>query len=720
MFGMIGPAALLVAAGGAMAQTGAPEPGPEPTLSAEQQSPPAPDTLSSLWWADGQTRDQQGLETLADGLRRAPGLIASAAPGNGTMLLAVQHGRARPGVSVNGILLPGPLPIDLALPDMQALLAAPPSGLDAGPAGAAGVAALTLRRPAARLSGAGEVAAGGFGSRRALGRLDLPLAGGARLGIGGVLHHDLGWLQNNRTGERLNRGQRGGLLASLDLDPAADLAVRLDAFYQRSAAGNLPSFACDPIAPTRCGGRFASTGRRSSDRGAQADPGWGPISADLAGQALGQRADLTLVAAELAWTPPRAFLRLSAGLTRQIDRLGLDLRDGRRTGTISQPTGLASGGYGLIAHGTSAGRQVDLSAGFERGALTVTLAAGLRSEDLARDQADTDAGIVLADRAIGQTRDVRHAAAAAHLALAGDRLTLDAGVRWTDERLDLTVQDRRAGCAPCLRVAGADRQQQRFWTPELALGWQQGDALIFARSVRTARLPGWNLLARSTAELAALPAETGWHHEAGIRIGREDRLQLTASGFAARTKALASPLLGIDPLAMAVGVAMAGGQRQDLTNAGIDVSAQARPLRQLDVSATLTVQRARWRETVSGTVPAGVPSRPLFTPDVTASLSAAWTQVLIGAGANLVPRLTLDHRSAMAVAAGSVPGAPGGFAPAGWQVAGALQLDIPGGGWLVSLECRNCLDRTLVDGAVAGLATLNPPRWWQVRLLRRF
>ena len=707
--GLIGPAALVASAGAAMAQTAVPEPPSESPVAAEPASTPG-NPLSSLWWADGQTRDSQGLETLADGLRRAPGLISVAAPGNGTLLLGVQHGRARPGVAVNGILLPGTLPINLALPDLDALLVTPPSGLDAGPAGAAGAAALISRRPAQRLAGAGEAAAGAFGSRRALGRIDVPLGRGARLGIGGVLHHDLGWLFNSRTGERLNRGQRGGLMAALDLDPAPDLAVRIDGLYQRSEAGNLPSFACDPIDPTRCGGRFASTGRRS-DNGA-GNPGWGPISADLAGQALGQRADLTLVAAELAWTPPRASVRLTAGLTRQTDRLGLDLRDGRTAAGITRPTGLATGGYGLIARGTSEGRQIDLSAGFDVGALTLTLAAGLRSEDLARDQADTDAGVVLADRAIGQRRDIRHGAAAAHLALADDRLTLDAGVRLTDERLDLTVRDRRAGCAPCLLAAGADQQRQRFWTPEVALGWQQGAALIFARSARTARLPGWNLLARSTAELVALPAETGWHHEAGIKLAKADRLQLTASGFVARTTALASPLLGIDPLAMAV----AAGQRQDLANAGFDVVVQAQPLAQLAVAGTLAMQRARWR----GAVPAGAPSRPLFAPDVTASLSAAWTQVLAGAGANLVPRLTLDYRSAMAVAAGSVPGAPGGVAPAGWQVAGAVQLEIQGGGWLVSLECRNCLDRTLVDGAVAGLATLNPPRWWQIRFLRRF
>jgi iron complex outermembrane recepter protein len=661
---------------------------------AQAPEPSARSTPAGIWTADGTLRDQWGFDSIGPIARRAPGLVTTPAPGNGTALLAVQHGRARPGVAVAGLLLPGTVPFDLALPDFDALLAAPASGPDHGPAGTAGMLAISLRRPADRLAGAGEFAAGAFGSRRGLGRIDLPLGTGARLGIGGLIQHDLGWLQNSRTGERLNRGQRGGVHAAFDADLAPDLSFSLDALTQRNEAGNLPSFACDPLAPLNCGGRFAGTGLRSNT-----DADWGPIRPDLARQRFGQRADLSLAATELAWRPPNASVRLLAGLTHQSDRLGLDLRDGR------------DGGYGLIARGTSTSRQLDLSTGVALGALTLTGAAGLRSEDIDRDQADTSARVVLADRTIAQSRDSRHIAAGARLLLANERLSLDAGIRLTDERLSLAVRDARPGCAPCLVPAGSDRQRQHLWTPEFALGWQQGQAQIFARSTRTARLPGWNLLARSTAELVALPAETGWQHSAGVRFDSGRALQITASGFIARTTALASPLLGIDPIAMA-----AAGQSIDMRNRGLDLVAHLRPVPGLDLAGTLNLQQARWQ----GAVPGGAPARPLYAPDLTASLAAAWTQTLPGTGADLVPRVQLDYRSRMAVAAGDVPGAPAGLAPAGLQVAAAVQLVIPEGGWLVSLECRNCLDTSLVDGAVAGLATLNPPQWWQVRFLRRF
>jgi hypothetical protein len=90
----------------------------------------------------------------------------------------------------------------------------------------------------------------------------------------------------------------------------------------------------------------------------------------------------------------------------------------------------------------------------------------------------------------------------------------------------------------------------------------------------------------------------------------------------------------------------------------------------------------------------------------------------VGTGSVLVPRVAARWRSAMAV--GPALGLADGMSPSGWQVAAALQLEIPDGGWLMSLECENCLDQTLTEGAVAGLPTLNQPRWWQIRFTRRF
>jgi iron complex outermembrane receptor protein len=646
----------------------------------------AQDVTQPLWWLDPDARDATAPATLAEAPRAAPGWLALPGPGNGTAALITQHGRARPDISINGISLPSQAPLLPALGDADLLLARGPG--DA----AAGTIAIDLRRAGRQLAGAGEFAAGGFGSRRLLGRLDLPLGAGVRLGLGGQLQHDLGWLNNVTTGQRLNRGQRAGLSALADIDLAPGLTWALSASYHRSQAGNLPALRCNPLAPTQCDGRYIASSATTSL--AFDAPGlWGPISADLARQPLGQRADLQLYGSDFTWESGRFTLALHNGFARATGRLGLDLA-----------------GNGQVARLVTDGQQHRLALTTDFNLLRLGLEAGVADSSETRTAADTRAGQVIADRHISQTQTERHVLARASVQASG-RLEVSGSLRLTDSDVTLALTDRRPVCAPCLAVPAAPRQQAQLVTGDIGAGLALGEALIFVRSARTARLVGWNLLARSNAELAALPRETGWHHEAGVKGDFwQGRLRLNAAAFVDRTRAPVSPLLGLDPLAVVnPGNAM-------MRNAGLDLWASARPLARLELAGSLAVQQARWQ----GAAPAGGPPRPLYAPDASASLSAAWHQPLAGAGADLVPRVTARWRSAMQVAAATVPGAPGGLAPAGWQVDAALQLDISEGGWLVSLECENCLDQVMVDGAVAGGATLNRPRWWQMRFLRRF
>lgn len=666
---------------------------PQPRLDGRWLGLAAQDVPAGLWWSGPAERDARGPATLADALADVPGLVAGPAPGNGSAALIVAHGRAQPGVVLGRSALPGLPPLLPGLFDADLLLVGP-----------GGDVALSLRRPGEKLAGLGEFAAGAFGSRRLLGRIDVPMGTGVRLGLGGQIQDDRGWLANSTTGERLNRGQRAGLSATLDIDLAPGLTLALTSLYARSQAGNLPAFACDPAAPARCDGRFASTGQR-----ARQPNGWGPISADLAQQPLGQRADVELHDLRLAWTGGRLSLEAAASMARQSGRRGLDLADGRLLASLAQPAGLASGGYGLIARSRDDSQGIDLVGTADLGALTLRAGAGFSDGSQRLDQADTQAGAVLADRRLAQHASRRHLFGQARLE-PGAGWALEAGVRVERQTLRLEVEDRRSACSPCLANPGPDRQDATLVTPEFALSWRASPQwLLFARSARSARLPGWNLLARTSAELQLLPTETGWHHQAGVKADLwQGRLRLDAAGFVATTRALVSPLLGIDPLAMAA------SPRLDMKNHGLDLTVVARPLARLDLSGSLGWQQARW----TGAVPAGAPARPLHAPDLTASLSAAWHQPLAGTGSVLVPRVAARWRSAMAV--GPALGLVNGMAPGGWQVAAALQLEIPDGGWLMSLECENCLDRTLTTGAVAGLATLNPPRWWQIRFTRRF
>lgn len=683
---------------------------PQPRLEGRWLGLAAQGVPAGLWWAGPDQRDARGPATLADALAGVPGLVAAPAPGNGSAALFVMHGRAQPEVVLGRRALPGTLPLLPGLFDADLLLVAPAGGLG----GAAGEVTLSVRRPGAKLAGMGEFAAGGFASRRVLGRIDLPLGSGVRLGLGGHLQDDKGWLANTTTGERLNRGRRAGLSATLDVELAPTLTLAVTSLHAQTQAGNLPAFACDPNAPARCGGRYASTGQLAGPPPPPA-PRWGPISADLAQQPLGQRSDLALNDVRVTWAEPRFSLELAAGFAHQTGRLGLDLADGRRLAALATPAGLATGGYGLIARTVDNSNGIDLVGAAELGLLTLRAGAGLSDAVSRRVSADTSAGTVIADRRLAQHDRRRHLFGQARLEPGGG-LALEAGVKVVRQTLRLEVEDRRAGCAPCLANTGPAQQEAILVTPEIALSWRANpQLLVFVRSARSARLPGWNVLARTRAELVLLPNESGWHTQAGVKADLwQDRVRINASGFVATTQALVSPLFGIDPLAMAA------IPRLDMRNHGVDLVVEARPLAPLELAVSLGWQQARWHGSISANLPGGAPTRPLYAPDTTASLSAAWHQPLAGTGSVLVPRLAARWRSGMGVAAGPVLGLPDGWAPSGWQVAAALQLEIPDGGWLVSLECENCLDRTITDGAVAGLATLNPPRWWQLRFTRRF
>lgn len=630
---------------------------PQPRLEGRWFGLPSQDVAGDLWWAAPGQRDAWGPATVADALMAGagvPGLVAGPAPGNGSNGLMVRHGRALPLV-LGRVALPATPALLPGLFDADLLLAAPPGGVSER-----GIN-LSLRRPGTALSGMGEFAAGAFGSRRALGRIDVPLDG-VRVGLGGHLQHDLGWVTDPATGRRGNRGQRGGLSGMIDVDLTPTLTLGVTSLYARSEAGNRPAVACDSAPANRCG--------------------------DAAPD---QRGDVALHDIRLTHAGDRLRLEVAASFARQTGRIDL-----------------TAGAYRFDGDTVDSRNGIELVAEGDLGPLTLRAGAGFSDGQNRRDQVDTQAGAVIADRSIRQGDSRRHVVGQARLEHAS--LALEAGVRVERQTLRLAVTERRAGCSPCLGPSGPDVQAQTLVTPEVALSWRASpQLLLYARTARDARLPGWNLLARSRSELGVQVAETGWHHQAGVKADLADgRLRINAGGFAAHTRALVSPLFGIDPLALA------GGQRTNMRNHGVDIVANARPLPPLDLSASLGWQQARW----DGAVPAGAPSRPLYAPDTTASLSAAWHQPLPGTGSVLVPRVAARWRSAMAV--GPAAGLVGGMAPGGWQVAAALQMEIPDGGWLVSLECDNCLDRTLTTGAVAGLATVNPPRWWQIRFTRRF
>jgi hypothetical protein len=286
-------------------------------------------------------------------------------------------------------------------------------------------------------------------------------------------------------------------------------------------------------------------------------------------------------------------------------------------------------------------------------------------------------------------------------------LRVDAGLAFDRERRQLALQDNRAACTPCfgdaalaaLNIPG--RMAASQLSPRLNVRWYAGNWTLFGTLARGFAGNGWNRDALRLGDLSALAFARSWQAEAGVR-GDVFGVDATLTGFATRTDA--APItasIAQSPAGLALATTTA-----DLAGEGVRVQARAEPVAGLTLSADGQWQQQRRRDGVAGPVP--------YAPRWQGSATARWDLPIPAAGAALAPLATLAWRSAMAL------DPAGGTAPALVQLDGALQLTTLDGNWLVSIECRNCLDRADVATGVLGRQWLVPPRLWQVRLRRAF
>jgi iron complex outermembrane receptor protein len=651
--------------------------------------------------ADSLTR--LGVARPGDAATALAPLLLARAPGNGAALAGVWRGlgTATPLASrdaavlpvLDGVALPAGLGADIGLFDAESVTFTPMAGTAFRPAGPltglAGTLAVQLAAPDDRLSGFGEFAGGGFGRRLVRGSINLPASKAIAVQLSGHLANDTGWARNLTTGERLNDANQGGLRLAVALQLSGRLRWQLAATGWRQQADNALNFACAPGQPTRCNGRFAATAL-SARPALQPQPVAG-ISGAKASLPLGQASDGELYQSKLAWDGPVQLAAHTAWLTSRQSLLA-DLTDGAAT---SSGVGAAR----LWNRGETRQFSQELTGS---GQLTdsLQLHAGLLWRDVTQndDRADARGTAVLADRQLGENS--QRFAATAGLAWTYQTLSVDAGLAFDRERRQLTVRDNRAGCAPCLTSPALAMAASQL-SPRLNLRWWAGDWQLFGTLARGFAGNGWNRDALRLDDLNALAFARSWQAEAGVS-GSVAGVNVTASGFATRTDA--APITASIAQAGA-GLALAA-TTADLAGEGARLQLHASPADGLTLSADGQWQQQRRRDGVAGPVP--------YAPRWQGNLNARWDVDIPAAGVALAPLATIAWRSAMAL------DTSGTQAPALVQLDGALQVTTLDGNWLLSLECRNCLDRADVANGVLGRAWLVPPRLWQLRLRRAF
>lgn len=645
-----------------------------------------------------------------------------------------------------------------------------------------------LAKPSETLGGYLDAGYGAYGKVEARASIDLPVSKQLAVKLSGYYQRDGGYARNTTTGQRSNGTGASGLRAAVRFDLTDQLSWNTSLSYLRDTGANLPDFTCDPNHPAKCDGRFTSTGLLKSYDIAHPSPFVAlGITGRKANFGLGNTVDTLIYASNLAWQGDGYRLSLITGLVDTKQKSAIDLADGRTPlPSVAVPVPAAHGlavGYDMLtdASYSQVSQEAKLDGTLLDGRLDYVTGVAYVSEDNRTDFADivnlggTAPGtpLVLADRTARTHTDAvaGYAQVDVH---ATSALRITGGIRFTDERQTFGITDNRTGGGFGLPGSVASTQHSKLWTPRVAVDYQLPGVLLFASASRGYRSGGWNARATTPAALLPFGPERAWSYEAGAKTEFFDhRLRANLTAFwldAQNTPTTAAQLIGGLPTFTTQNAA-------GLRNRGVELELTARPTPRVNLFANLGYQHARYRvgdgatglraqqlacqaelaarrvplatdanaapDCAAGIVDAnGGITRPVRSPDFTASAGASYDYPIPAAGIIVQPSVTIVYSSSFETGAandtlftGAVTGANGTVYPAnpfgGSVISGsrtnaytlvnaALALQTDDNNWTLSLECRNCFDKAYAQSEVLDYRYLNAPRTWLVRAKRVF
>ena len=513
-----------------------------------------------------------------------------------------------------------------------------------------------IKKPGTVYSGLAEAGYGSFDKRSARASVDLPLSDRLLTKVSGYYSKDDGYVDNVVTGETLNAEKNmGGRLAVRAL--VSD-KVTWDGFaLVMSADGsNLINFACNPAVVANitsgddCGDRFASTGLRVKNNGANQYPTL-TIANGKGAIPLGNETDTTLFGSNFEVRfGEAATLNVITGYVKTKQKYNLDFFDGRAapsfTFIIDPATGRPTS-FGIAGNVSAGGAVVGRAGGFAIAAdaaseqftqelkLTGDLFDGRVSyvtgffyfdEENRSDFADiltsaaTGVATLLADRTLRNATEAWAGYFQADLNLT-DQIKLTAGVRYTDEEKQYSFADNRLICgatplpANCIdnrNFIGVDidvnpatpainlprGQEFAIWTPRFAANWTPTeDILLFASATKGFKSGGQSARATAVRFLLPFEPETVWSYELGAKTEWfENRLRGNATVFKADTKDLqgGSAFITTNLVTGAQTLSFVTRNFADFENEGLELEVQAVPIRGLNLGMSLGYQKAKY------------------------------------------------------------------------------------------------------------------------------
>ena len=527
-----------------------------------------------------------------------------------------------------------------------------------------GAISVIMAQPKDVIGGYAEVGYGRYNKKLARASIDLPLAPGFSAKISGYFQKDDGYVKNVTTGQRLNDDDGWGVRLGLrgELSPS----VKWQGSYAHIVADgeNILNFVCNPLDRSQCNGRYASTGLSKTPGTFAAFP----IHGRKANYGLGVNNDSDLITSKFdIGVGGIGTLSLITGFVNQVQQYGLDFFDGRGSAAPSianaypTPLQLPKGGFTFLADQKSNqfSQEVKLSGSVGNGLIDYVGGVFYIHENVSDDFADilgtaTGAGaIVLADRIL------RNSTNAIAGYFQGDVnvgiLKFTAGIRYTDEIKHLDFHDNRAICAVaplpanCLDTVNLfvpangstvlttqaipTKLETKIWTPRFAINVKPTeDILLYASATRGFKSGGWNARETSPSRILPFGPERVWSYEAGFKAQFLDRkVRLNADVFQLNVtdlqvlSALVNPLTG--------GLSFITRNPANYRNRGVEAELTLAPARGLNLFANMGYSRDHY------VLKANVPAFDQY---------------------GIQSVVTQQANCKLALAAGKVPGVPGG------------------------------------------------------------
>jgi len=501
-----------------------------------------------------------------------------------------------------------------------------------------------LAKPRDHLGGFAEASYGSYDRVTARAAIDLPASPHLLFNLSGFYIDDNGYVKDTTTGERLNDQHSYGVRLAARATPLTGVTWDVAGMYIDDRSSNILNFDCDPANPAQCDGRFATTGLRKANNGANQ---LAPLNvANGKGNLpFGARTKFGLVSSNLQIdVAPKTTLNLISGYVNTRQDYLIDFFDGRAAPKVNYTTdpvtgrptsfnltnnivafppvaGLPQGGFDIanLASSEQFTQEVKLNGTIGHGLVDYVAGAFYYREVNRTDFADvltsavTRAPLLLADRmVINKTRAI---AGYAQFDLnATDQIKLTAGVRYTDETKTFSFFDNRPICqatplpatcladpnftnvviTPTLTTTIPLAQTTRIWTPRFAINYKPTrDILLFASATKGFKSGSQSARATAIRNLLPFGPEKVWSYEAGVKSDLFDRrLRLNLTGFVLRVSDFQGGSAFINPATGALTFVTRNlGQ---LRNEGIEAEIVAVPVRGLTLSVNAGLQDARY------------------------------------------------------------------------------------------------------------------------------